>query len=123
MGQSKISNTEWGLVIGALFTVDGAQALLNFFAIGVIFNRLISIFVGMSLALYLKLRGELDWKAMVALIITFFGEEAPLFDTLPFWGGLGLYYFGKAKSKKVLAQVPGGKVISSATGINDKKAA
>ena len=44
---SKISNTEWGLVIGALFVIDLIQIGLDLLAqVGVILNRFIDVFVG-----------------------------------------------------------------------------
>ena len=111
---SKISNVEWGLVIGALFTIDGTQIVLDLLVIGSLINRFIDIFVGMSLAFYLYLRNQLDWKAMLALIVTFFAEEIPGVDVLPFWGADGLYYMWKAKKDILLNQIPGGRIVSSA---------
>ena len=125
MNESKISNTEWGLVIGALFMIDGVQVGLDLFVIGLIINRFVDIFVWLSFGLYLQLRGEslANPKRLIGLVVTFLGEEIPAADALPFWGLDGLYNMFLSKSDKILSQVPGGKAVASATGINNKKAA
>ena len=73
-GGSKISNIEWGLLIGALFTIDLIQIGLDFLAVGAIINRFLDIFVGLSLALYLQMRGQslANPKRLFVLIGTFF---------------------------------------------------
>ena len=83
---SKIPNFEWGLVIGAVATVDVVQIVLDMFAIGVIANRFIDIVVGMVLPAYFWLRGvKLNAKKILSLIASFVGEELPIIDALPLW--------------------------------------
>ena len=120
---SKVSNTEWGLVIGALFTIDLVQVLLEWLVVGLFINPFVDIFVGMSLALYLQLRGQslANPKRLFVLIGSFLGEMVPGVDELPLWGLDGIFNMVISKSNKILEAVPGGKAISSATGINDKK--
>ena len=87
-GGSKISNFEWWLVVGATFCIDLIQIILDFFAVGVIVNRLIDIAVGMTLGFYFWIRGvKMDSKKIFAWIGTFVGEEIPGIDALPFWTG------------------------------------
>ena len=114
--QSKISNVEWGLVIGALFTVDLVQIALDLLVIGAVINRFVDIFVGLSLAFYLQLRGQslTNPKRLFGLIGTFFAEEIPEVDALPFLGLDGIYNMMLSKSDKILSQVPGGNVVNSA---------
>ncbi len=105
---SKISNTEWGLVIGALLVVDGVQALLNFFAVGVLVNRFINIFVGMMIPLYLKLRGvKLDTKKIGSMIGGFGLEMIPVFDFLPVWTAIGVRNMMLDKADKKLKKSGG----------------
>ena len=116
--ESKISNVEWGLVIGALFTIDATQILLEWLVIGVFINPFIDIFVGMSFAFYLQLRGQslASPKRLFALIGTFVGEMIPVVDELPLWGLDGIFNMVISKSDKILGQIPGGAGISKAIG-------
>jgi len=83
---SKISNVEWGLVIGAVVVVDAVQFFLDAFAIGILANRFIDIVVGMALAFYFWARGvKMNAKKVLSLIASFVGEEIPVLDTLPLW--------------------------------------
>ncbi len=85
---SKISNIEWGLLIGAVLTIDLIQAALDWlFGIGIVVNPFIDVFVGMSLALYFYLRGVKVNLKKVATFAAGFGLEVFGFglDTLPLW--------------------------------------
>lgn len=100
--RSRISNTEWGLVIGGLLLVDIIQIVLDVaFQIGVIANRFIDVVVGGAFAFYLQVRGEKlsDPKRLIALIFTFLGEEVPEVDALPFWSLDGVYNFHLARQR------------------------
>ena len=108
--KSKISNTEWGLLISALFVIDLIQIALDLlFQIGVVVNRFIDIFVGMALPFYLHIRGEsmADPKRLIGLLVTFVGEEIPDVDALPLWGLDGIYNFTLSKANKTIAKVVG----------------
>ena len=100
--RSKISNTEWGLVIGALAIIDLIQLILDLVAIGVIVNYAIEIIVGMTLPFYLHLRGEKmsDPKRFFAFAATF-GLEffIPFVDGFPFWTADGIYNMILAKRR------------------------
>ena len=114
--EPKISNVEWGLVIGALFTIDLIQIILEWILIGLAINWIIDIFVGMSFALYLQLRGQslANPKRLLGLIGTFVGELIPAVDELPLWCLDGIFNMVISKSDKILGQVPGGKIVESA---------
>ncbi len=104
------------MVIGTLFLVDLIQLGLDLLLqVGVIANRFIDVFVGMSLAFYLQMRGQslTDPKRILGLVGTFFAEEIPDVDALPFWGLDGIYNMMLSKSDKILGQVPGGKAVTS----------
>ena len=109
--ESKISNIEWGLVIGALLTIDLAQILLDFFAIGAVLNRLIDIFVGLCLGFYLQIRGQslANPKRLFGLVGIFLGEMLPVVDAFPLWTLDGVFNMFLAKSEKIVGQVPGAK--------------
>jgi hypothetical protein len=82
---SKISNTEWGLVIGAAAVVDIAQIVLDIVLVGPFINWLIDIFVGLSLTFYYHIRGvKLDSKKIAVIIVTFVLEEFGL-GVAPLW--------------------------------------
>lgn len=107
----KISNVEWGLVIGVLFLIDLVQIALDLiFEIGILVNRFIDIFVGMALPFYLQIRGQsmANPKRLTGVIGTFLLEEIPDLDALPLWGLDGLYNMSLAKSEALLEQIPGG---------------
>jgi hypothetical protein len=114
----KISNIEWGLVIGALFTVDILQVLLNFFAIVVVINRFITMFMWMAWLFYLKMRGQklISPKKLGSMIATYIGEIIPLLDSLPLWGinGIVTMMLTKAEEKIEAAKekIPMGSTIT-----------
>lgn len=111
---SKISNTEWGLVIGALLAIDVFQFILDMFVIGVVANRFIDMGVGMILPFYLKIRGvKLDKKKIGGMVGAFFLEMVPGLDALPLWSldGVMNMVWDKADKKihQATASVPGSK--------------
>ena len=116
--ESKISNVEWGLFIGALGVVDLVQILLDVLAqVGFVLNRFLGIFVGMAIPFYLHIRGEdmTNSKRLTSLMATFVGEEIPDVDALPLWCLDGFYYMWLSKEKqrvkKIAKKVPGGQKI------------
>jgi hypothetical protein len=83
---SKISNTEWGLVIGAALMVDIMQILLNLMLIGPLINGAIDVGVGATLAFYFRIRGvKMDSKKIWGMTGTFLLEFIPIIDSLPLW--------------------------------------
>lgn len=109
--ESRISNTEWGLFIGALAMIDGLQVLLEWLSLSltsITINPLIDLFVTMTIPFYLYMRGEkmADSKKIVGLAGILFGELIPGLDELPLWCLYGVYLFVLSKSNKVLEHVP-----------------
>jgi hypothetical protein len=98
----EISNTEWGLVIGALLLVDLIQIALEWLAIGFFANPFIDVFVGMSFAFYLQIRGQSlsNPKRALGVIGAFFLELIPIVDELPLWCLDGIYNFIIYKAAK-----------------------
>jgi hypothetical protein len=122
--RSRISNIEWGLVIGVLLVIDGIQLLLDFFVIGVIANRGISVLVGMALPFYLHIRGEKmsDPKRLFGFLAAF-GLESflPFVDGLPFWFLDGIYNFILAKRRnKAADKQDAGQVVLEKQQKNEK---
>lgn len=109
--KSKISNVEWGLVIGALFFIDIIQILLEWilgiFIIGEFIIWVIDLFVGMSFGFYLHMRGEsmTDPKRAFGLMGTFLLELVPGVSELPLWSLDGLYAMSLSKSKRVIEKM------------------
>jgi|SRR5581483_8625343 len=116
MTKSKISNTEWGLVIAALFVIDGIQWLLIFFAIGFFLNEFIELFTAMSFTLYLWMRGEMDWQRMIAQIVAYLGGAATD-GAAPLWGLDGIYQMLWSKGLEKAEEISplAGKVVKTIT--------
>ncbi len=66
-------------------TIDVAQLVLDMLIIGVVVNRLIDIFVGLSFAFYLNMRGSLSPRQIASVIAAFGFEFLPGLDAIPFW--------------------------------------
>lgn len=104
---SKISNTEWGLVIGFAAMIDLIQFILNLFVIGLAVNRIINFVIGPSLALYYKIRGvKMNSKKVGSLVGSFALELIPVLDVLPAWTGnvVMTMLWDKAEKKGTLPQ-------------------
>ncbi len=92
-----ISISEWYLVIAILGLIDliqiGVEWFLDWLGVGVLINWGIDIVVGMSLPLYLKMRGVSfsDPKRLFGFITAFVGEFIPIVDELPLWCLDGFY--------------------------------
>lgn len=109
----KISNLEWGLIIGALLVVDLTQILIEWALIWVAFasvviNFCIDLAVGMSLAFYLQLRGQsmASPKRLFGLLGTFGLEMIPGVDELPLWCLDGVYNMLLSKSEQIIKIIP-----------------
>ncbi len=104
---SKISNLEWGLVIGATAVVDVVQFVLDIFVIGAIVNRFIDIVVGMTLPFYFYIRGvKLDSKKVLGMAGAFGLEMVPGLDALPLWTLDVVYTMSMDKLDKKLPKLP-----------------
>jgi hypothetical protein len=119
MGGSKISNMEWGLLIGVGITIDVLQFILNILVGGLIMNRFITAFVSMCLAFYYFLRGvRMDSKKTLGLIGSFILEEVPVVDSLPGITGNIVMTMLWDKADKKLAE---NHLTESLTHISNKK--
>lgn len=114
-GGSKISNTEWWMVISLLGIIDIIQFVLNWIGIpfiatvGTIANRLIDVVVGLAWTTYLHLRGvDIKSTKMVGSIaLTFFLEEIPDVDSLPLWFADGIFIMLTVKAEELLKKETG----------------
>lgn len=120
--ESKISNTEWGMVIGILGIIDGIQFALDWVGlpfvatVGTVLNRFIDFAVGLAWPTYLWLRGVnlKSVKTFGSIALTFFLEEIPDVDALPLWVADGAF---------VMATVKAEETIKEKTGVDAEKAA
>ncbi len=103
--KQKISNTEWGLIIGALATIDLVQAGLDLFAIGLVVNRLIDIFVALSLLFLFWVKGIRGVRIFGSVAAAFGLELIPLVDVLPLWTLDGLFAFSQDKIPKTVSGI------------------
>lgn len=103
---SKISNTEWGMVIGALGLIDIVQLVLTFVGIGLIANTFIDILVGMAWPTYLHLRGVnlKSAKMFGSILLTFIFETLPVLNALPLWFLDGIAVFSLVKAEKLISK-------------------
>jgi hypothetical protein len=109
----KISNLEWGLVIGALFVVDLIQIgvewlMIWLFGASIIVNFIIDLAVGMGFAFYLQMRGlsMADPKRLFTLIGTFGLEMWPGLQELPLWSLDGVLNMLIYKSETIVKIIP-----------------
>ena len=82
----RISNFEWGFVLGIYITIDVVEFVIDFFVIGAIINRFIDFICAGVLILYVKLRrAYMDTRAWGSIGAAFVGEMIPVIDALPLW--------------------------------------
>ena len=110
-----LSNTEWGLVIGALATIDLTEFILGFFGVSEFDFFLVDSFLAMSLAFYMQMRGQSmnNNKRLIGLFTTWLvGLVGVGFGD--FWWADGVYYMyldkASAKLERAEAAVPGGQI-------------
>lgn len=112
---SRVSNTEWGLLIGAAGMVDLFQLVLDVLGqIGVLANRFIDIAMGMALPFYLHMRGvKLDSKKVASMAVSFLLEEVPEVDALPLWCAdvIAIMFWDKADQALEKVTQPPGEVV------------
>ena len=106
--RSKVSNFEWGLVIGLLFFIDIIQKILDFLVIGEVINRFADILIGGGFLFYLIIRGEFNNpetrnRMTVAFLATFVAEEIPVVDIAVFWSIDGWYCWRQSVATNNLA--------------------
>lgn len=104
---SKITRTEWGLVIGALLTIDAVQFGLDMaFGIGFFVNPFIDILIALAWPFYLRLRGvNLNTLKIIVNIAALFFEITPL-GAMPLWFLDGIIMFLIVKIEEKLKKVP-----------------
>ncbi len=111
--KSKISNTEWWLVIGALATADLTMILLDFTGIGEFIDPFIDSFIAMAFPFYLHMRGQ-DMKnnKRIASIVATWLIGLVSDGVFDFWFLDGLYnkYLAKAEDALIdaAAKIPMG---------------
>lgn len=118
--KSKISNTEWFLVISFLFILDLLQVALDWMLIGFVLNPFLDGLIGMSFAFYLQMRGEslANGKRAFGIIATFIIEMVPGLDELPLWGLDGLFNFFLSRQNGNSSNVP---FLGTILGRNNQK--
>ncbi len=105
---SKISNTEWGMAIGALLLIDAVEVGLDLlFDIGAVTNPFIDLLVNMAWPTYLYLRGVnlKSAKMLFTLILGAFFQEIPDFDG--FWAIEGVIVMGITKAEAIIKKETG----------------
>jgi hypothetical protein len=105
--ESKISNFEWGMVIGLFVCIDLTQFFLDWTGIGEFINPVIDPAIGISLWFYFWMRGVdmKDGKRMLSMVCTFIGESIPVIDALPLWTMDVLIIFFSIKAEKTLKKL------------------
>lgn len=81
----RISKAERGVVYAIIIIVDIAQIILDFFAVGVVINRILDIVVGLVLFVYGFVRKIITTRIALGIVGSFVVEEIPIVDVLPMW--------------------------------------
>ncbi len=103
--KQKISNIEWGLLIGALAVIDLIQVGLDFaYGAGVLINRLIDILVALALLFIFWMKGIRGIRIFGSVAAAFGLEFIPVVDVLPLWTLDGVYAFAQ---DKIANKLPG----------------
>ena len=107
--ESKISNFEWGMVIGLFACIDLTQFLLDLTGIGEFVNPIVDPAIGIFLWFYFWMRGVdmKDGKRVLSMVCTFIGESIPVIDALPLWTMDVLIIFFSIKAEKTLKKLAG----------------
>jgi hypothetical protein len=119
---NRMTNFDWGLLIGIAASLDLAQIILDFWVIGVVVNRFIDLFFGMTLSFVLWIKGvKMDSKKIVALACAFVGEMIPVVDSLPLWtADVFLIMSYEKVGKKVIGSISGTPIQGAITKANKK---
>ena len=105
---SKISNTEWGMAIGALLLIDAVEIGLDLlFDIGLFVNPFIDLLVNMAWPTYLYLRGVnlKSAKMLFTLILGAVFQEIPDIDGL--WAIEGIIVMSITKAEALIKKEAG----------------
>lgn len=80
-----VKRGERRLIYALAIVTDVTQAIFNFFLVTEPLNHIIDIVVAALLIAYASKRGILDTNKLLVLLATFFGEQIPIVNALPFW--------------------------------------
>ncbi len=85
---------------------DAIQAILSFFAIGVIISPFISMFASMTFWFWFSTYevSFIDRRRFLALFGGGVAELIPVVDALPFWIGSVWYIIGTTKAKEIISK-------------------
>lgn len=82
----RISNFEWGFVVGIMLMIDIVEFVIDFFVVGAIINRFVDFLCAGGLIFYVKIRrAYMDTRAWTSIGGAFVGEMIPVVDALPLW--------------------------------------
>mgnify|MGYP003340137045 CR=1 FL=1 len=110
--ENALSRTTIFFMITVALIIDGIQAVLLYFAIGVVVNTFIGIFAGFTFWLWFKMHdvGFVTPKQIAAMGGGFFTEVIPGVDALPAWTGAVAYVIFSHKALEAAEKMPGGKM-------------
>lgn len=117
--ESLLNNTVIFFMVAVALIIDGIQAILLFFAIGVVVNTFIGIFAGFTFWLWFKMYDVsfVTPKQLAAMGGGFFVELIPALNALPTWTGAVVYVIMAHKALEVADKAPGGRVVRIATQV------
>lgn len=95
-----IHKWEKNTVISIAVIVDIVQIILNFFAVGVVINRIIDIVMAILIAGYGVIRRLWTVSKALTFVAYFVGEMIPIVDVLPFWTLDIINLYGNTVSSK-----------------------
>jgi len=104
--EPKLLPVVWAMLFTAMIIVDLLQVALDAVVIGFLANILIDVVVGPSLALFFYLRGMLDKKLTISLILGFALDWLSL-GILPTWTADIAYAWLVTDGSKTIGKVTG----------------
>lgn len=122
--KSGISKVGWFILLGLTIIIDIVQIILDFFAIGIIVNRIIDIVVGFCLPLYFWIKGIslTNWKRLAAITGGFVLEAIPGLDALPLWSAEVAVVWGTVVAENKISNIPVlGKAYNMVNNLNNKQ--
>lgn len=107
MDGSNMSKGKWFIVFFVTGCIDLAQIVLDLFAVGVVVNRAIDVFVGLTLPLYFQMNGVsmVNPKRALSMLAAFGLEFVPVIDALPLWVLDVAFIYSTTKVKNVAAKM------------------
>jgi len=122
MEEKEVSNITLGFMVAVALFFDALQALVEIIpGLGQLLSVLIDFFALGTFFLWGKIAGFklAKWKRGGVLALGFFIELIPIINIIPAWTVSVVIFALDIKAKKLLSNVPGGKVVGHSGNASD----